>query len=191
MPAVLGGQKWREAAGQIRRLNLAALIVGQRSQKKQPDLTVVLVSYNTAHLLDRLFASIAASRGTLSLQIITVDNASRDGSAALIRTKYPHVELIENKDNVGFGRANNQALPLARGRYLLLLNTDAFVAADTLTKTVGFMDQHPKYGVLGAKLVSEDGTVQPSCRFFRHGNTFAASTRLGYGCGGRFFHEHG
>ena len=98
----------------------------------------------------------------------------------LLRVKYPDVELIENKINVGFGRANNQALPMARGRYLLLLNTDAFVAPDTLQKTIDYMDAHARCGVLGVKLVGADGSLQPSCRYFpTPWNVFAASNRLG------------
>ena len=146
-----------------------------RKSETRPDVTIIVVNYNTAHLLDRMFAAIDAARGNLSIQIIVVDNASHDRSVELLRAKYPNVELIENTTNVGFGRANNQAVPSARGRYLLLLNTDAFVAPDTLTKTLGFMDAQPEYGVLGVKLVGEDGTVQPSCRYFpTPWNVFAA-----------------
>ena len=151
-----------------------------RKSETRPDVTIIVVNYNTVHLLDRMFAAIDAARGNLSIQVIVVDNASHDRSVELLRAKHPNVELIENTTNVGFGRANNQAVPSARGRYLLLLNTDAFVAPDTLTKTLGFMDAQPEYGVLGVKLVGEDGTVQPSCRFFpTPWNVFAGSTRVG------------
>src|SRR6516164_9182168 len=108
------------------------------------DISVVIVNYNTAHLLGELFATLEASRGALKLQVIVVDNASRDGSVDVLRTKFPNVELIENPTNVGFGRANNQALPRIRGRYVLLLNTDAFMAPDTLQTTADFMDAHPR-----------------------------------------------
>src|SRR5438128_1602376 len=84
---------------------------------ERPDITVVVVSYNTAHLLDSVFAALEAGRGALRLQVIVVDNASRDNSVELLRTCYPSVELIENPANVGFGRANNQALSRVRGRY--------------------------------------------------------------------------
>jgi GT2 family glycosyltransferase len=85
--------------------------------------------------------------------------------------------MIVNETNVGFGRANNQALPLARGRYVLLLNTDAFVSPDTLPKTVAYMDAHPECGVLGVRLVSDDGSIQPSCRYFpTPWNVFLLST---------------
>src|SRR5262245_48557194 len=144
-----------------------------------PDVSVVVVSYNTAHLLGDMFAALDAGRGALKLQVIVIDNASRDGSVHILRTKYPEVELIENRTNVGFGRANNQALPSIRGRYVLLLNTDAFMASDTLQKTVSFMDAHPRCGVLGVKLVGRDGTLQPSCRYFpTPWNVFLARTGL-------------
>jgi N-acetylglucosaminyl-diphospho-decaprenol L-rhamnosyltransferase len=148
-------------------------------QSNDCDLTVVLVNYNTAHLLERLFAALDASRGTLNVQIIVVDNASRDGSAQILRTRFPGVELIANTTNVGFGRANNQALTQARGRHILLLNTDAFVSPDTLAKTVRYMDENPQCGVLGVKLVGPDGTLQPSCRYFPTAwNIFLTTTGL-------------
>ena len=146
---------------------------------ERPDVTVVVVNYNTAHLLGRMFAALEAGRGTLKLQVIVVDNASRDGSAEVLRTRFPDAELIENRLNVGFGRANNQALSQARGRYVLLLNTDAFVSSDTLPKTVSFMDANPGCGVLGVRLVGSDGSLQPSCRYFpTPWNVFLTSTGL-------------
>ena len=109
--------------------------------------------------------------------MIVVDNASSDGSVEVLKSQYPNVELIANQTNVGFARANNQALPRLRGRYVLLLNTDAFVSPDTLSKTVSFMDANSKCGVLGVKLVGRDGSLQPSCRYFpTPWNLFLAST---------------
>ena len=144
-----------------------------------PDITVVIVNYNTGHLFERLFSALAAAQGELKLQTIVVDNASRDDSVEIIRSKYPAVELIENATNVGFGRANNLALPRIRGRYVLLLNTDAFVSPDTLAKTVSFMEQNSRCGILGVKLIGEDGSLQPSCRFFpTPWNVFLAANGL-------------
>ena len=130
------------------------------------DVSIIVVNYNTAHLLDEMFGAVEAATGGLSVQTIVVDNASRDGSAALLRERYPDVELIANTENVGFGRANNQALVQARGRYLLLLNTDAFVAAGGIERTVRYLDANPDVHVLGVRLVGRDGTLQPSCRYF-------------------------
>lgn len=138
------------------------------STMKSADVTlsVILVNYNTAHLLDEVFGALRSASAGLSLQIIVVDNASRDASLEILRTRHPHVELIANTTNVGFGRANNQALPLVRGRYVLLLNTDAFVSPDSLRKTIACMEQHPRCGILGVRLVGRDGALQPSCRYF-------------------------
>jgi N-acetylglucosaminyl-diphospho-decaprenol L-rhamnosyltransferase len=145
----------------------------------EADVSIVVVNYNTAHLLGRMFAALEASRGDLRLQVIVVDNASRDNSVQVLRTLQPEAELIANPTNPGFGRANNQALARARGRYVLLLNTDAFVSPDTLTKTVSYMDAHPQCGVLGVKLVGEDGALQPSCRYFpTPWNVFLAANGL-------------
>jgi N-acetylglucosaminyl-diphospho-decaprenol L-rhamnosyltransferase len=131
-----------------------------------PDVSVVVVNYNTGHLLARMFAALDAAKGSLGLEIAVVDNVSSDNSVEILESRYPTVTLIKNSTNVGFGRANNQAIPHVHGRYVLLLNTDAFVACDTLAKTIAFMDDHPRCGVLGVKLVGEDGTLQPSCRYF-------------------------
>ncbi|QAU38495.1 glycosyltransferase family 2 protein [Bradyrhizobium guangdongense] len=131
-----------------------------------PDVSVLVVNYNTQHLIDRMMASLAAGAGNLRLQIIVVDNNSKDESVALLSARYPEVELIRSEVNLGFGRANNLALTKARGRYVLLLNTDAFVGADALAQTVSFIEQHPRCGVLGVKLVGEDGSLQPCCRYF-------------------------
>jgi hypothetical protein len=138
----------------------------QRQGEQPTDLTIIIVSYNTAHLLGRLIGSIYASDTSASMQIVVVDNASSDNSVDVLRSRYPQIEVIANGINVGFGRANNQAMDFARGRYILLLNTDAFVAPDTLSKTMAYMDANPKCGVLGVRLTDEDGRVQPSCRFF-------------------------
>jgi GT2 family glycosyltransferase len=133
---------------------------------ERPDVSVIIVNYNTSHLLDRCFAALETGCGALQLQIIIVDNASRDSSAEILRTRFRFAEIIENSVNVGFGRANNQALSKVRGRFVLLLNTDAFVSPDTLPMTVSYMEAHPSCGVLGVKLVSEDGVLQQSSRYF-------------------------
>jgi GT2 family glycosyltransferase len=129
-------------------------------------VTVVVVNYNTAHLLPEMFAALERAAAGFDLQCIVIDNASRDESVALMRRDFPQHRLLVNAANVGFGRANNQALPIANGDYVLLLNTDAFVAPDTLIKTVAFMEENPRCGVLGVRLVGRDGTLQPCCRYF-------------------------
>lgn len=135
-------------------------------QGAEVDVTVIIVNYNTAGLLRPCLDALRASVGGLRLQIIIIDNASRDDSAAVLRRDFSDCELVFNAHNVGFGRANNQAIDRARGRYLLLLNTDAFVLPDTLRKTVRYLDDNPACGLLGVRLESRDGSLQPSCRYF-------------------------
>ena len=130
------------------------------------DLSVIVVNYNTCHLFDEFFTSLDASSLTLSVQTLLVDNASIDTSKSVLQAKGAAISVTFNTVNVGFGRANNQAVPLVQGRYALLLNTDAFVAPDTLTQTLAWMDAHPDCGVLGVKLIDRAGVLQPSCRFF-------------------------
>lgn len=130
------------------------------------DISVILVSYNTEEMTKKALNCLFASTGNFEMEVLIIDNASKDNSAEMLCRDYPHVTLIENKKNVGFGRANNQALPLVKGRYVLLLNTDAFVETDTIAKTVLYMDEHPNCGILGVRLVGRDGVLQPSCRFF-------------------------
>ena len=131
-----------------------------------PDISVILVSYNTIEMTKIALSHLFASSHNLEMEVIVIDNASKDHSAEILRHKYPQIKLIENKKNVGFGRANNQALPYIKSRYVLLLNTDAFVEPDTIAKTVQYMDATPKCGILGVKLFGRAGELQPSCRFF-------------------------
>ncbi|MES2949392.1 MAG: glycosyltransferase family 2 protein [Pseudomonadota bacterium] len=143
------------------------------------DITTIIVSYNTAGLLNECIGKLHSSSQSLQVEEIFVDNASKDQSVELIRREFSDSRLIVNTQNVGFGRANNQALPFATGRYVLLLNTDAFVAADTLVKTLTYMDAHPKCGILGVRLEGSDGVLQPCCRYFpTPWNTFLRSTGL-------------
>ena len=130
------------------------------------DVSVLVVNYNTAHLLDDMFGRLSAASVGFRLRRVVVDNASRDGSLTLLRERFPDVELIVNEVNVGFGRANNQGLEKVAGEFVLLLNTDAFVAPDTLEKTLTYMRAHPECGVLGVRLIGRDGELQPSCRYF-------------------------
>lgn len=143
------------------------------------DVTTIIVSYNTKNLLSKCVDKLRDTLRGFNGQIIFVDNASKDSSVETIRKTASDCRLIENKQNVGFGRANNQAMQFAEGRYVLLLNTDAFVGAQTLTKTVAFMDAHPRCGILGVRLEGSDGDLQSCCRYFPTvWNTFLLRTGL-------------
>jgi N-acetylglucosaminyl-diphospho-decaprenol L-rhamnosyltransferase len=130
------------------------------------DVSVIFVSYNTEEMTKKAMMLVKQSLPQLNIEIHVIDNASKDNSVEMIRREFPEVHLIVNDVNVGFGRANNQALPFVKGRYILLLNTDAFVESDTIQKTVDYMENSPNTGVLGVKLLGRDGVLQPSCRYF-------------------------
>jgi len=97
----------------------------------------------------------------LSCEIFVVDNASSDGSTEMVKTEFPQVVLLEKKKNIGFAKANNQAIRLCRGRYILLLNPDTAVLDDTIMKMFDFMESHPAVGAAGGKILNPDGKVEP------------------------------
>lgn len=148
-----------------------------------PLVSVLIVNYNTVDLIGPMMdALLLSARAIGGVQILVVDNCSRDGSVDLLRSMGSNIELFCNSENVGFGRANNQCLAAARGAYVLLLNTDSFVDPQTLRATLDYMEGHPKCGVLGARLVGRDGTLQPSCRYFPSVfNVFLSSTGMSKG----------
>ncbi len=133
---------------------------------QERSLDILIVNYNTAHLLEPMFEALTLAAGEISLRHLVVDNASTDKSVSVLNDKYSEALLICNHDNIGFGRANNQLLEFIQGQYILLLNTDAFVAPDTLSSTFAYMEAHPECGVLGVRLYGRDGELQPSCRYF-------------------------
>lgn len=144
-------------------------------------LDVLIVNFNTAELLRPMFDTCAAASQDIDLRYWVVDNASVDNSVAVLQRDFAFAGLQVNTHNVGFGRANNQLLPQVRpdAVHVLLLNTDAFVAPDTLHKTLAYMQAHPDVGVLGVRLVGRDGALQPSCRYFPTPlNVFLARTGL-------------
>ncbi|HID95340.1 MAG TPA: glycosyltransferase [Candidatus Latescibacteria bacterium] len=128
------------------------------------DLSIVIVNYNVKSFLRQALRTIVdASRG-LETEIFVVDNGSSDGSAEMVSELYPGVQLIQNRQNVGFARANNQALRRCQGRYILLINPDTIVRQDTLVTMVRFLDEHPEAGAAGCKILNPDGTLQLACR---------------------------
>lgn len=128
------------------------------------DLSVIIVSYNVIYFLEQCLHSVRkASRG-LNCEVFVVDNSSVDGSVAMVRQKFPEVKVIANSENVGFSRANNQAIKQSCGRYVLLLNPDTLVEEDTFSKTVEFMDSHLKAGGLGVKMIDGKGRFLPESK---------------------------
>jgi len=126
------------------------------------DLSIIIVNWNVRDLLRQCLASVWQQGGLPAerLQVIVVDNDSHDGSAEMVAREFPAAELIANRDNLGFGRANNQALPLCRGRQVMLLNPDTLVLDGALKAMVDHMDAHADVHVTGCRLLNGDGTLQ-------------------------------
>jgi|SRR5271165_1571677 len=129
-------------------------------------ISVIIVSFNTADVLGNCLRSIRLSTVRQRIQAVVIDNASQDRSADLVETQFPEVRLIRNSYNAGFAKACNQGIAVAKGRYILLLNSDVEVQADTFDKMLDFMDGHPEVGVAGCKLKNADGSTQASVRDF-------------------------
>jgi hypothetical protein len=132
----------------------------------QFDVSIVIVSFNTRDVLRECLLSVYREVGPLRVQVIVVDNASTDGSAAMIEQEFPDVLLIQSEINLGFGPANNLGFQSARGRYIVLLNSDAFLTEGSLAHSVASMDATPSAGLGGGRLIGRDGSLQPSARMF-------------------------
>ncbi len=127
-------------------------------------LSVIIVNYNVEFFLEQCLNSVYAALKHVEGEVFVVDNNSIDGSLAMVADKFPQVTLIANKDNVGFSKANNQALRIAKGDYHLLLNPDTIVEEDTFLKVVGFMDAHADAGGLGVKMIDGKGNFLPESK---------------------------
>lgn len=127
-------------------------------------LSIVIVNYNVEHFLEQCLFSVRKAIANIDAEVYVVDNNSVDGSLKMLAEKFPEVKVIANKDNVGFSRANNQAIRLSTGEYVLLLNPDTVVEDDTFTKTIEFMDSHPDAGGLGVKMVDGKGRFLPESK---------------------------
>lgn len=128
------------------------------------DLSIIIVSYNTCRLTLDCLRSVFESETVFSYEVIVVDNASKDESVQAIRERFPQVGLIANRDNTGFAKANNQAMEISEGRYVLLLNSDTIVQPDTFQTMVAYMDEHPDLGMTGCKVILPDGSLDKACR---------------------------
>lgn len=128
------------------------------------DLSIIIPSYNTKALLERCLTStfMSLQGSDISYEVIVVDNASGDGSPDLVRKKFPQVQLVRNKKNIGYGKANNQAIKMTKGEYILLLNSDIVVQNDAIGALYRFIKDKKK-AFAGGKLFNEDGPAQPSC----------------------------
>lgn len=129
----------------------------------KPDVTIVIVNWNTREILRDCLRSVYQSAGPVDFDVIVVDNASSDGSVEMVRAEFDEVQLIANSDNRGFATANNQGMAVATGRYLLLLNSDTIVLDGAIAKSVAFAEEHPDAAVVGCRVLNRDRSMQPTC----------------------------
>lgn len=132
----------------------------------QFDVSIVIVSFNTCAVLRECLGLVYRQIGSLQVQVIVVDNASTDDSLDMIAKEFPDVLRIRSEVNIGFGRANNLGFEAALGRYVVLLNSDAFLGEGALERSVAHMETNPHAGLGGGRLVGRDGSFQPSARMF-------------------------
>jgi N-acetylglucosaminyl-diphospho-decaprenol L-rhamnosyltransferase len=136
--------------------------------------------------------SIKQTAGDIEHEIIVVDNASTDGSQAMVRQRFPRAHLIANRENVGFARANNQAMAMSRGRYALLLNSDAQMLPHAVQAMLDLAEAQPQAGIVGARLVNADGSFQAShTRFPGPWQEFLILSGVGRMLYGRWYPSHG
>lgn len=127
------------------------------------DLSIVIVNYNTKKLTLECIKSIYTANILHDFEVIVVDNASSDDSVSAIKKLFPAVRIIKNQENVGFSKANNQAIYISNARYVLLLNSDTIVEKDTLSTIVEFMDVNQDIGAVGCEVNLPDGTLDKAC----------------------------
>jgi len=130
------------------------------------DVSIIIVSWNTRDILKDCLESVYKQSENIEFEVIVVDNASADGSAETVKKDFPQVILVKNSENRGFAAANNQGMAIARGRYVLLLNSDTLVLDQAITKIVSFADDNPKVAVIGCRVLNPDKTLQPTCFMF-------------------------
>lgn len=137
---------------------------------KKKLLSIIVVSFNTAKLLnlclESVFHTLTTEKIADNTEVIVVDNNSVDETIAVIKKKYPQVKLIENRKNLGFTKANNQGLRKSQGEFILLINSDTQIRAGSLKFFLKVMEDNSKIGVVGAKLINKDRSIQPSVGFF-------------------------
>jgi len=130
------------------------------------DVSIIIVNWNTKGLLRDCLTSIYEQAGPVDYEVIVVDNASTDGSVETVKNDFERVILIENLENRGFAAANNQAMAVAKGRYVVLLNSDTVVLDNCIANMVSFADAQPQAGVIGCRVLNPDATLQPTCFMF-------------------------
>ena len=127
-------------------------------------ISIIIVNYNVEYFLEQCLNSVFKATKNIDAEVFVVDNNSIDGSVEMVKEKFPQAILFDNKENLGFSKANNQAMRVSKGEYALLLNPDTVVEEDTFEKVVAFMDAHPKAGGLGVKMIDGKGDFLPESK---------------------------
>lgn len=128
------------------------------------ELSIIIVNYNVKYFLEQCLRSVEKAMQHIEAEVFVVDNNSSDGSVAMVQQKFPHVHCIANTVNIGFSKANNQAIRISKGKYVLLLNPDTIVAEDTFQKCIAFMNTHEDAGAIGIKMIDGTGTFLPESK---------------------------
>jgi len=143
------------------------------------DISVVIVGWNAKRYLELCLNSLYEAPARRNMEILVVDNASSDGSSEMIKTKFPQVKLIRSEENLGFAKGNNLAIRQCQGRYIALVNPDVIMFPGCLDALADFLDQHPKVGDVGPRVLNPDMTLQSTCRRFPTlWNNFCSATGL-------------
>ena len=127
-------------------------------------LSIIVVNYNVKDFLEQCLLSVENAIKGVAAEVIVVDNNSVDSSCQMVKERFPQFQLIENKQNTGFAVANNQAINISKGKYVLLLNPDTLVEEDTFTKVLSFMDKNDDAGGLGVKMIDGNGHFLPESK---------------------------
>jgi GT2 family glycosyltransferase len=130
------------------------------------DISVVIVGWNAKRYLELCLESLASAPPRRTMEVIVVDNASTDDSVEMVEAKFPWVKLIKSPENLGFSKGNNVAIRQAQGRYIALVNPDVIVFPDCLDALADFLDQNPKVGNVGPRVLNPDMSMQSTCRRF-------------------------
>lgn len=130
------------------------------------DVSIVIVNWNTCNILRDCLRSVYSETKGVRFEVIVIDNSSTDDSVAMVRSVFPQVVLVKNSENRGFAAANNQGMAIAKGRYILLLNSDTIVLDNAIAKTVAFSDAHRDAAVVGCRVLNPNRSLQPTCFMF-------------------------
>ena len=138
--------------------------IGKQDMRNKPELSIVILNYNTTALLDDCLKSLGKVRREADFEIIVADNGSTDSSTEMLSEKYPRVKLVKNGANLGFAKGNNAARGLTKGEFVLFLNTDTIVKKNALAQTLAYLRKNGRVGALTCKLVLPDGTLDKDAR---------------------------